>query len=111
MLPLASVASRLSGIESEERLMDEAAIREKVKEVIHNVTNIDPQEIENHASFREDLNIDSLAMLEIGVDINYEFQLNVEKVDEHLADLATVQHVVEFVQGLLKERGSATDVA
>lgn len=75
--------------------MDVAEIRAKIKEVISNVTNIDPEEIADDASFIDDLQLDSLSLLEIGVDVDYEFQLGVP--EERLQELRTVQDAVNLV--------------
>ena len=84
--------------------MDVEQIRGKVKEVISNVTNIDPEEIGDTASFVDDLQLDSLSLLEIGVDVDYEFKLGVP--EERLGELRTVQDAVELVQQRLAERAA-----
>ncbi len=70
-------------------------VRTKIKEIIANVTNIDPAEIADNASFVEDLQLDSLSLLEIGVDVDYEFKLGVP--EERLQELRTVQDSVDLV--------------
>ena len=70
-------------------------VRAKIKEIIANVTNIDPAEIADNASFVEDLQLDSLSLLEIGVDVDYEFKLGVP--EERLQELRTVQDSVDLV--------------
>ena len=84
--------------------MEVEQIRGKIKEVISNVTNIDPQEIGNEASFIDDLQLDSLSLLEIGVDVDYEFKLGVP--EERLGELRTVNDAVELVQQCLAERAA-----
>ena len=84
--------------------MEVEQIRGKIKEVISNVTNIDPQEIGNEASFIDDLQLDSLSLLEIGVDVDYEFKLGVP--EERLGELRTVKDAVELVQQCLAERAA-----
>ena len=81
--------------------MDTEEIRGKIKEVISNVTNIDSEEIGDTASFVEDLQLDSLSLLEIGVDVDYEFKLGV--AEERLGELRTVKDAVELVQQCLAE--------
>ena len=77
-------------------------VRNKIKEIIANVTNIDPAEIADNASFVEDLQLDSLSLLEIGVDVDYEFKLGVP--EERLQELRTVQDSVDLV---LETKGQA----
>ena len=55
--------------------MDVAEMKARIKEIISNITNIDPANIDDSASFTKDLDLDSLSLLEIGVDVDYEFQL------------------------------------
>jgi acyl carrier protein len=83
---------------------DEQDIRERVKRIIFNVTRIPIERIADRASFREELELDSLSLLEIGVDLDYEFQLGLEDLEQRLGALPTVDHVVEFVQQRLQER-------
>ncbi len=75
--------------------MDSKEVREKIKEIISNVTSIDPSEISDNASFVEDLQLDSLSLLEIGVDMDYEFKLGVP--EERLQELRTIQDSVALV--------------
>ncbi|MEM7352382.1 MAG: phosphopantetheine-binding protein [Acidobacteriota bacterium] len=84
--------------------MDVEQIRGKIKEVISNVTNIDTAEIGDNASFIDDLQLDSLSLLEIGVDVDYEFKLGVP--EERLGELRTVGDAVELVQQCLAERAA-----
>jgi len=75
--------------------MTTADIREKIKEIIANVTNLDPAEISDKAHFIDDLQLDSLSLMEIGVDVDYEFKLGVP--EEQLQDLRTVEDSVRLV--------------
>ena len=86
---------------------DEDNIREKVKRIIFNVTRIPVERIADDAAFRQDLELDSLSLLEIGVDLDYEFQLGLEDLEQRLGDLPTVDHVVSFVRQRLAERAVA----
>ncbi len=83
-------------------------IRAKIKEIISNVTSIDPSEIADNASFIDDLELDSLSLMEIGVDVDFEFKLGVP--EERLQELRTVQDSVDLVLEHLDE-GSAEEVA
>lgn len=86
--------------------MDVAEVREKIKEIIANVTNIDPSEIADDANFVEDLQLDSLSLLEVGVDVDYEFRLGVP--EERLQELRTVQDSVDLVmQETAKKQAAA----
>lgn len=76
--------------------MDTVEIRNKIKQAIANVSEIDPEDIEDSAAFVDDLGLDSLVLLEISVDIEMQFGLEVP--EEELKQLHTVQDAVEFVQ-------------
>ncbi len=79
--------------------MTEVEIRDSIKKVIANVSDIAPEEIEDSASFKEDLGLDSLVLLEISVEIGLQFQLDIP--EEQLMQLQTVQDAVELVQQCL----------
>ena len=83
---------------------DDLDIRGRVKRIIFNVTRIPVERIGDQASFREELELDSLSLLEIGVDLDYEFQLGLEDLEQRLGTLPTVDHVVAFVEQRLQER-------
>ena len=89
--------------------MDTNDIRVKVKEIISNVTNIDVEEIADDASFVEDLQLDSLSLLEIGVDVDYEYKLGVP--EEELGKLRTVADAVDLVIRTLAGRAQAVKAA
>ena len=55
--------------------MNVETIRMKIKEIIADVGDLEVAEIADDASFVEDLDLDSLSNLEIGVDVNDAFSL------------------------------------
>ncbi|MDY7095958.1 MAG: acyl carrier protein [Acidobacteriota bacterium] len=75
--------------------MDVVKIRARVKEIISNITSIPVEEIADDASFREDLDLDSLSLMEVGVDVDYEFKLGLP--EERMQELQTVQDTVNLV--------------
>jgi acyl carrier protein len=75
--------------------MHATEVAAKVKEIINNVTSIPVDEIDDQASLRDDLDLDSLSLMEIGVDIDYAFQLGLP--DETLQKIGTVQDAVALV--------------
>ncbi|MCB1037072.1 MAG: acyl carrier protein [Acidobacteria bacterium] len=79
--------------------MNAEEIRKKIKEIISNVTGIPASEIDDGASYREDLDLDSLSLLEIGVDVDYEFKLGLPE-----EDLQTLQTIPETVQLVLQHK-------
>lgn len=82
--------------------MDRAEITRRIKQIISNVTNIPPDEIADAASFTRDLDLDSLSLLEIGVDVDYEFQLALP--EERMRGLDSVADTLTLVEERLRER-------
>lgn len=82
--------------------MDVVEVKAKIKEIIANVASLDPEAIGDDASFVEDLQLDSLSLLEIGVDVDYEFKLGVP--EERLQELRTVEDTVDLVVRTLAEK-------
>ncbi len=82
--------------------MNVESIRSEIKEIIGRVASIDPGTITDNASFVDDLDLDSLSLLEIGVDVDYAFKLGVP--EERLQELRTVQDSVELVLEKFKNR-------
>lgn len=89
--------------------MGEAHVRQKIKEIISNVTNLPVAEIPDGARFREDLDLDSLSLLEIGVDVDYEFRLGLP--DEQLQRIAGLDDAVALALQILAARNGQSEVA
>lgn len=71
-------------------------IRAMIKKSIANITNINLEEITDSASYKDDLHLDSLTILEIAVDAEYQFQVTIP--DEALSEIHTVDDTVRIVQ-------------
>ncbi len=82
--------------------METVTIRSKIKEIISNITSIETGEIRDSASFVDDLDLDSLSMLEIGVDVAYEFKLEIP--EEELSQLRTLNDSVALVESYLSRQ-------
>ena len=67
-----------------------------IAEIVEEVTGIEPSEVTLEKSFVDDLDIDSLSMVEIAVQT--EDRYGVEIPDEDLAKLRTVQDAVDYIQ-------------
>jgi acyl carrier protein len=78
----------------------------KIKEIIARVSNLDPAKIDDGADLRADLKLDSLSLLEIGVDVDYAFQLGIPDLETQLAGLRTLPEVVGLVERLLAEKAA-----
>ena len=89
--------------------MDVAEVRGKIKDVISHVADIPVAEIGDTTSLTKGLGLDSLSLLEIGVDVDYTFQLGLP--DEQLKEIDCVQDAVDLVCRHLAARPAQTEVA
>ena len=76
-----------------------------IAEIIEEVTGIEPSEITPEKSFVDDLDIDSLSMVEIAVQTEDKYGVKIP--DEDLAGLRTVGDVVNYIQKLEEENPEA----
>jgi len=72
-----------------------------IAEIVEEVTGIEPSEVTLEKSFVDDLDIDSLSMVEIAVQVEDKYGVKVP--DEDLASLRTVGDTVAYVQKLEAE--------
>ena len=75
--------------------MNEQEILAGLGEIVEEIAGVPAGEVTPSKSFVDDLDIDSLSMVEIAVAAQDKF--GVEIPDEQLKDLKTVQDVVNFV--------------
>jgi acyl carrier protein len=75
--------------------MTDQEILEGLGEIVEEIAGVPADEVTLSKSFVEDLDIDSLSMVEIAVAAQDKF--GVEIPDDQLKDLTTVQDVVSFV--------------
>ena len=66
-----------------------------IAEIIEEVTGIEPSEVTPEKSFVDDLDIDSLSMVEIAVQAEDKFGVKIP--DDELANLKTVGDAVNYV--------------
>ncbi|WP_050636320.1 acyl carrier protein [Candidatus Stoquefichus sp. SB1] len=69
---------------------------EQVKDALVESLNIDGEEIKLESNLKDDLGIDSLAAVELSLDLETEF--DVEISDEELAALVTVADIVKLIE-------------
>jgi len=86
-----------------------ADIRSRLKQIIANVAGLDVARIPDHATLREDLSLDSLSLLEIGVDVDFTFKLNLP--DERYKEIQSLDDMVELVVNRLAEPAAGPEVA
>jgi len=71
---------------------------EKMKEIIAEQLSVDPDTITEASSFKDDLEADSLDLFELVMAIEDAF--NVEIPADDVANLDTVEDVIEYLKGL-----------
>lgn len=76
-----------------------------IAEIIEEVTGIEPSEVTVEKSFVDDLDIDSLSMVEIAVQVEDKYGIKVP--DEDLAGLRTVGDTIGYIQKLEAENPEA----
>lgn len=76
--------------------LSEQEILNGLGEIVDEIAGVPAAEVTPEKSFVDDLDIDSLAMVEIAVAAQDKF--GVEIPDEQLKDLKTVQDVITFIQ-------------
>ncbi|WP_017573493.1 acyl carrier protein [Nocardiopsis halotolerans] len=74
----------------------EQEILKGLGEIIEEIVGTEPSEVTPEKSFVDDLDIDSLSMVEIAIAAQDKF--GVEIPDDQLKDLKTVQDVINFIQ-------------
>ncbi|BBY63442.1 meromycolate extension acyl carrier protein AcpM [Mycolicibacterium helvum] len=78
-----------------------------IAEIIEEVTGIEPAEVTIERSFVDDLDIDSLSMVEIAVQTEDKYGVKIP--DEDLASLRTVGDVVAYLQQLAADNPEAAE--
>lgn len=78
-----------------------AAIFEKLKEIIVEQLGVEESEVTPEASFAEDLNADSLDLIELITAIEEEFstpEMRLEIPDEDAENIKTVQDAIDYLR-------------
>lgn len=72
---------------------------EKLKKVIAEVLNVDPEEITLESTFMDDLGADSLDVFQIIMGIEEEFDIEIPS--EKAEKITTVEEAVELIKGIV----------
>ncbi len=75
-------------------------IRAKVKSAISSTAGLDAGDIPDDADYREDLQLDSLTILEVAVSLEYQFRLDIP--DDELTAIRTIGDTVGLIQRYAK---------
>lgn len=68
---------------------------EDIKRVLVEAINVDENDVTPEANLKDDLGIDSLAAVELALELETEFDVRIE--DEELAKLETVQDIIDTI--------------
>lgn len=79
--------------------MDRAQVAERLKEVLVTELGLDADKISDDANFEEDLEVDSLGVVELLMALEDEFGVKIP--DEEAEDIHTVGQAVDMVHGKL----------
>ena len=80
-------------------------VRAELAEIVNEVAGVDADDVQLEKSFVDDLDIDSLSMVEIAVQTEDKYGVKIP--DEDLAGLRTVGDVVAYIQKLEEENPEA----
>ena len=71
-------------------------IAEKVKEIVSDKLDVDPADIQEDKDFVEDLKADSLAIVEVVLALEEQFEIEIP--DEDTEKIKTVRDAIEYIK-------------
>lgn len=74
-------------------------VYEKIKSIIVEQFSIEEDQVSMETSFRDDLNADSIDLVELIMTLEDEFDLEVE--DEEVENINTVEDAVTYIENIL----------
>ncbi len=78
------------------------SVLEKIKEIVAEQLDVDPEEVVPEASFVDDLGADSLDLTELIMAMEDEFGMEID--DEEAQKLRTVQDVIDYIEAKLGKK-------
>ena len=84
---------------SQEQQSKMSSIEERVKKIVAEQLGVKEEDIQNSASFVEDLGADSLDTVELVMALEEEFETEIP--DEDAENITTVQHAIDYVKSHL----------
>ena len=85
-------------VESESLSVDTPRDLEKVKSIICKELKLDPSKVTEESSLKDDLGADSLDAVEIIMDIEDEFNIQID--DTEAENIKTVKDIVKYIESL-----------
>ena len=84
---------------SQEQQTNMSSIEECVKKIVAEQLGVKEEDIQNSASFVEDLGADSLDTVELVMALEEEFETEIP--DEDAENITTVQHAIDYIESHL----------
>ena len=84
---------------SQEQQSKMSSIEERVKKIVAEQLGVKEEDIQNSASFVEDLGADSLDTVELVMALEEEFETEIP--DEDAESITTVQHAIDYIESHL----------
>jgi len=84
---------------SQEQQSKMSSIEERVKKIVAEQLGVKEEDIQNSASFVEDLGADSLDTVELVMALEEEFETEIP--DEDAENITTVQHAIDYIESHL----------
>jgi len=81
---------------SQEQQSKMSSIEERVKKIVAEQLGVKEEDIQNSASFVEDLGADSLDTVELVMALEEEFETEIP--DEDAENITTVQHAIDYIE-------------
>ena len=84
---------------SQEQQTKMSSIEERVKKIVAEQLGVKEEDIQNSASFVEDLGADSLDTVELVMALEEEFETEIP--DEDAESITTLQHAIDYIESHL----------
>ena len=75
-------------------------IEEIVLDIISSQSGVSKNKISNEANLQTDINLDSLDIVEIVIDLEDRFGISID--EEHLEKFATINNIVDYIERKVK---------
>jgi acyl carrier protein len=79
------------------RTVDAEALLERVREFLQRERGIDPDRVQLDARLKEDLELDSLDLVELAMGWELEYGLSLE--DEQIMEITTISEAIDYALG------------
>jgi acyl carrier protein len=83
--------------------MTREEISEIIKDIFHTTLKVEPDQLRPEASLKEDLNLDSLDMIEVVCEVEDRFDVQIP--EDRIKEITTFGQVVEGLHAALEAKG------